>query len=94
MAITTVFWAALAISFLVLAVFAQREARAIERLKHLSGGPPQPEGSSPREVRLAGDLDVKILPPVVRALRRILMIEFLGFVLAAAAALFEALAVQ
>ncbi len=93
-ATTIVFWSVLAAAFLGLAVIAQIEARAIKRMEHPLGGLPQPEGSPPREARLPGDLDVNIPSPVVRALRRILIVEILGFVLAAAAALFEAFAVQ
>ncbi len=75
MAATTIlFWSVLAAAFLGLAVIAQIEARAIKRQEHPFGGLPH----------------VNIPTPVVRALRRILMVEAVGFVLATAAALFEA----
>ncbi len=79
MAATTIlFWSALAAAFFGLAVIAQIEARAIKRQEH----------------PLAGMPNVMIPPPVVRALRRILTVEAVGFVLATAAALFEAFAVR
>lgn len=79
MAATTVFfWSALAAAFLVLAVIARFEARAIKGQEH----------------PLAGMPHVMIPTPVVRALRRILIVEAVGFVFAATAALFEAFWVQ
>jgi hypothetical protein len=71
-----VFWASLAAAFLALVLVALLESWEIKRQEHPFGGLPQ----------------VMIPTPVVRALRRILLVEFsAGFVLAAAAAVLEAL---
>lgn len=71
-----VFWSSLAAAFLALVVVALFEAREVKRQEHPTGGLPH----------------VFIPPPVVRALRRILIVESVGFVLATAAAVFEAAA--
>ena len=70
-----VFWTSLAVAFLALVLVALLESRQIRRQEHLLGTMPH----------------VLIPTPVVGALRRILIVESAGFVLAAAAAVFEAL---
>ncbi len=70
----SVFWAALAVAFLALAVVAWWERKGVRELEHSLGALPH----------------VFIPKPVSWALRRILVVESLGFALAAAAAAFEA----
>ncbi len=69
------FWTALAIAFLALAITAWRERRHVREKEHPLGGMPH--------THIAG--------PVVDALTRILVVETIGFILAAAAAFYEAL---
>jgi len=69
----SVFWAALAIAFLALAVVAWRER------KH----------DSTREFPLGDMTEYFIVSPVARALKNILRVEFVGFLLAAAAAIYQ-----
>jgi hypothetical protein len=71
-----IFWGALAIGFLALAVISFQEMRRIDSKAH----------------PFAGDAStVQIAGPVVHALRLMLVVELIGFVLAAAAATFAAL---
>jgi len=70
-----VFWTALAIAFLVLAIVAWRERKRVREKEHPLGGLPH--------THIAG--------PVVEALTHILSVESIGFILAAAAAIYEAL---
>ena len=69
-----VFWAALAIAFLALAIVAWRERNRIHQREHPLGGMPS----------------YLIPGPVAEALRNILRAESVGFLLAAVAAVYEA----
>ena len=71
----SVFWTALAIAFLVLAIVAWREQKRVRGKEHPLGGLPH--------THIAG--------PVAEALTSILSVESIGFILAAAAAIYEAL---
>ena len=71
----SVFWTALAIAFLALAIVAWRERKRV-------AGREFPLGDMPHYF-IAG--------PVAEALKNILRVEFVGFLLAAAAAVYEAL---
>ena len=73
----SVFWGALALAFLGLAVVALRERTRIRRL------------TSP--IPMQGLEHHFIIKPVGDALTNILLVELVGFVLAAAAAVYEAL---
>jgi len=72
----SVFWTALAIAFLALAIFAWRERKRVREKEHPLGGLPH----------------THIARPVVEPLMHILSVESIGFILAAAAAVYEALA--
>ena len=65
----------MAIAFLVLAIVAWRERKRIREKEHPLGGLPH--------THIAG--------PVVEALTHILSVDSIGFILAAAAAIYEAL---
>jgi len=69
----SVFWTALAIAFLALAIVAWRERTRVRGKIHELGGLPH--------THIAG--------PVAEALMNIQLVELAGFVLAAAAAVFE-----
>lgn len=71
----SVFWAILAIAFLALAIVAARERKRVGEREHPLGGMPH--------YLIAG--------PVAAALKNILLAEFVGFLLAAVAAVYEAL---
>ena len=71
----SVFWTALAIAFLALAIVAWRERKRVREKEHPLGGLPH----------------THIASPVVGPLMHILSVESIGFVLAAAAAIYEAL---
>ena len=76
MRIESIVWAALAIGFLALAVFAGKEIRFVDSKAHA----------------FAGDApSVLIAASVAHALKRLLVVELVGFALAAAAAIFTAL---
>ena len=71
----SVFWTALAIAFLGLAIVAWRERKQVRDKEHPLGGLPH----------------THIASPVVGPLMHILLVESIGFILAAAAAIYEAL---
>ena len=75
MSTRAVFWVALAIAFLALAIVAYLGRRQVRNKVHELGGLPH--------THIAG--------PVADALTKILLVELIGFVLAAAAAVYEAL---
>lgn len=70
-----VFWTVLAVGFLILAIVAWRERKRVREKEHPLGGLPH--------THIAG--------PVVEALTHVLSVESIGFILAAAAAIYEAL---
>ncbi len=70
------FWTALAVMYVALAVVTYRGRRQVKKVEH-----PLPSGME--HVFIAG--------PVAKALTSILVVELVGFILAAAAALYEAL---
>jgi len=72
----SVFWTALAIAFLALTVVAWRERKRVREKEHPLGGLPH----------------THIASPVVEPLMHILSVESIGFILAAAAAVYAALA--
>ncbi len=69
-----VFWVALALAFLLLAIVAWRERKRVREIEHPLGGLPH----------------VLIPAPVATALTNILRVEAVGFLLAAIAAIYEA----
>jgi hypothetical protein len=73
----TLVWAALAIGFLALALFAYLEVKFVDSKARMFAG------DAPSE---------RIGAAVAHALKRLLVVELAGFVLAAAAAIFTAVA--